>query len=126
MGAAACAGGCAPELDTARVTADRGSLGREIFTMVCDRVGAQALREDVAGVSYHAVCPPDTQGAFEYRVDQVLLPALEAAVDEDGKPFAIEQQQKNREHRVARIAAVARRRSDLIAAFDAAFAHENV
>ena len=94
--------------------------------MVCDRVGAQALREDVAGVSYHAVCHPDAQGAFEDRVDQVVLPALEAAVDVDGKPVAIEQQQKNREHRVARIEAVARRRSDLIAAFDAAFAHENV
>ena len=127
VGTAACAGGCAPEFDTRRVTANRGSLGREMFTMVCDRVGAQALREDVAGASYHDVCHPSAQGEFKDQVDQVLLPALEAAaVDVDGQPVAIEQQQKNREHRVARIEAVARRRGDLIAAFDGAFAHENV
>ncbi len=126
VGTAACAGGCAPDFDTHRVTDDRGSLGREMFTMVCDRVGAQALREDIAGASYHDVCHANAQGEFKDQVEQVLLPSLEAAVDVDGRPVAIEQQQKNREHRIARIEAVARRRSDLIGAFDTAFAHENI
>ena len=126
VGTAACAGGCAPDFDTQRVTANRGSLGREMFTMVCDRVGAQALREDVAAASYHDVCHANAQGEFKDQVDQFLLPALEAAVDVDGKPVAIEQQRKNRDHRIARIEAVARRRNDLIGAFDTAFAHENI
>ena len=68
--------GCAPEFDTNRVTANRGTLGREMFTMVCDRVGAQALREDVAGVSYHAVCHADTKGEFANEVDSAMLPPL--------------------------------------------------
>ncbi|CAN5894262.1 hypothetical protein BH11MYX4_BH11MYX4_28810 [soil metagenome] len=126
VGTAACAGGCAPEFDTNRVTAGRGSLGREMFTMVCDRVGAQALREDVAGASYHDVCHANAQGEFKDRVDEALLPALEAAVDVDGKAVPLEQQASNRVHRIARIEAVARRRADLVAAFDTAFAHEDI
>lgn len=115
---------CAPDFDTVRVTGTRGTLGREMYTMVCDRVGAQALREDVAGISYHAVCHADESGAFVDRVDVAKLPELEDAFDVDGKPVTIEQQVKNRQHRVARIEAVARRRDDLIAAFDTAFANE--
>ena len=118
--------GCAADFDTSRVTPRRGTLGREMFTMVCDRVGAQALREDVAGVSYHAVCHADETGSFTDVVDVAKLPELSDAVDVDGKPVSIEQQVKNRNHRVARIQAVARRRDDLIAAFDAAFANELV
>ena len=116
--------GCAADFDTNRVTPTRGTLGREMFTMVCDRVGAQALREDVAGVSYHAVCHADANGAFTDEVDVAKLPELGEAVDVDGKPVSIEQQVENRKHRVARIQAVARRRDDLIAAFDTAFANE--
>ncbi len=119
-------GGCAPDLNANRVTSNRGSLGREMFTMVCDRVGAQALREDVAGVSYHAVCHANPQGEFADKVHEVLLPPLDEADDIDGKPVSVEQQVKNRDHRIARIHAVARRRHDLIDAFDTAFAHENI
>jgi hypothetical protein len=126
VGTAACAGGCAPEFDTNRVTATRGSLGREMYTMVCDRVGAQALREDVAGASYHDVCHANAQGEFSDRVDVTKLTPVGDAVDVDGKSVTVEQQQKNREHRIARVEAVARRRNDLIGAFDAAFAHEPI
>ncbi|MDB4933452.1 MAG: hypothetical protein JWP87_424, partial [Labilithrix sp.] len=118
--------GCAPELDTNRAGGKRGTLGREMYTMVCDRVGAQALREDVAGVSYHAVCHADANGDFVNEVDIAKLPELGEAFDVDGKPVSIDQQVKNREHRIARIQAVARRRDDLIAAFDAAFANEAI
>ena len=94
--------------------------------MVCDRVGAQALREDVAGISYHSVCHADDNGMFVDQVDTAKLPELSDAVDVDGKPVTIDQQVKNREHRIARIQAVARRRDDLIAAFDTAFANEAI
>ena len=126
VGAAACAGGCAPELDTRRVTSNRGSLGREMYTMICDRVGAQALREDVAGASYHSVCHASPQGEFADHVDLTKLTPIEEAVDVDGKPVTLEQQLRNREHRIARVEAVARRRQDLVVAFDTAFAHENI
>jgi hypothetical protein len=124
--AACVAGGCAGEFDTTRQTPERGSIGREMYTMICDRVGAQALREDVAGTSYHAVCHADASGAFADEVDTGKLLPLGPAVDESGKPVSLEQQKANREHRIARIEALARRRDDLIRAFDAAFADETI
>jgi hypothetical protein len=126
IGAGGSGTACAPEFDTVRVTGTRGSLGREMYTMVCDRVGAQALREDVAGISYHSVCHADENGVFVDRVDRTKLPELDDAFDVDGKPVTIDQQVKNRDHRIARIEAVARRRDDLIAAFDTAFANEAI
>ena len=121
-GTAACTG----DFDTNRQTPKRGSLGQEMFTMVCDRVGAQALREDVAGLSYHDVCHANAAGEFATKVDLSKLTPISEAVDTQGKPVAIEQQQKNRDHRIARIEALARRRVDLVDAFDAAFANEMI
>lgn len=118
--------GCAPDFETSRVTPPRGSLGREMYTMVCDRVGAQALREDVAGISYHDVCHANAKGEFASKVDQTKLPPLVDALDVKGNPVSVEQQRKNRDHRVARIEALARRRDDLIRAFDDAFANEPI
>ncbi len=51
---AAVVAGCTSDFDTTRVVPPRGTIGREIFTVLCDRVGANALREDVLGASYHA------------------------------------------------------------------------
>ena len=46
---------CAEELDTSRQVPARGSAGEEIFGVVCDRLGAQALREDLSGGSQVSV-----------------------------------------------------------------------
>lgn len=129
LGALACSGpGCAGDFDTARTTAPRGSLGRELYTLVCDRVGAQALREDITGASFHDVCHADPSGEFRSTtVDAALLPALDPnAEDVRGEDVTLEQQAKNRAHRIARIEALARRRDDLIEAFDVAFANEPI
>lgn len=125
----ACASsGCAGDFDTTRVTPARGSLGRELFTVVCDRVGAQALREDITGASYRDVCHADATGAFaSVTVDASRLPPLDpVAVDVEGRAVSVEQQQANRDHRIARIEALARRRDDLILAFDSAFTNETL
>lgn len=124
---AAVAAGCAGEFDTSRQTAKRGTLGREMYSLVCDRVGAQALREDVTGASFHAACHADGDGNFANEVDRSKLPPLDASArDVDGRPVSLEQQQARRAYRIARIEAVARRRDDLIAAFDSAFTGEVV
>ncbi len=117
--------GCG-DFETDRKTPERGSLGREMYTMICDRVGAQALREDITGASYHAVCHADEKGAFADEVDREKLPELAPADDEEGNPVSVEQQRKNRSYRIARIEALARRRDDLIGAFDVAFADEKI
>lgn len=117
---------CAGDFDKSRQTPKRGSLGQEMYTMVCDRVGAQALREDVAGLSYHDVCHANAAGEFATKVASEKLPPISDAFDTKGKPVSLEQQEKNRDHRIARIEALARRREDLISAFDAAFANEAI
>jgi hypothetical protein len=120
--------GCAGDFDTTRSPAPRGSLGRELYTLVCDRIGAQALREDITGASYHDVCHADAAGNFaQSAVVTTLLPPLDpAARSADGTPVSLEQQEKNRANRVARIEALARRRDDLIGAFDAALTNEPI
>ncbi|HEY8075027.1 MAG TPA: hypothetical protein VIF62_12980, partial [Labilithrix sp.] len=95
--------------------------------MVCDRVGAQALREDVTGASFHDVCHANADGQFADKVDRSqLLPLDPSALDVNGNPVTLDQQQANRDHRVARVESLARRRQDLIAAFDTAFANEPI
>jgi hypothetical protein len=116
------AGSACADFDTTRVVPPRGTLGRELYSLVCDRVGANALREDVTASSYHDICHQRADGSYQTEVDQSLLVALDPnAVDVDGKPVPLADQQKHRAYRVARIEALARRREDLIKAFDAAF-----
>src|SRR5207244_8879967 len=75
---AATTASCAGDFDTTRVTPPRGSLGRELYSMVCGRVGAQALRQDVTGGSYHAICHPHpATGKYDDQVDQALLGHLD-------------------------------------------------
>jgi hypothetical protein len=114
--------GCTSDLDTTRVAPPRGTLGREIFTVLCDRVGANALREDVLGASYHAVCHADANGTFADSVDQSQLVALDpSTTDVNGNPVPMDVQIAARGYHVARIEALARDRDKLIAAFDASF-----
>src|SRR5437660_7115514 len=94
--------GCSGDFDMNRATPPRGSLGRELYSMVCDRVGAQALREDVTGGSYHAICHPDpATGKYAEKVDQALLVDLDpSAVDTSGKPVALDVQKQHRKYRI--------------------------
>src|SRR5580700_6130229 len=114
VGAAACS-----DFSTNRVVPPRGTFGTELYTVVCDRVGAQSLREDVTGASFAAVCHPDANGNFASQVDQSLLPELTATTNQAGQPVTLAQQQANRALNVARVEALARDRVELVGAFDA-------
>src|SRR5712691_6616858 len=122
-GLALLAFGCGGDFNLERSTPPRGSLGRELYSLVCDRVGAQALREDVTAISYHGVCHPDpVPGAYVDQVDaSKLVPLDPHALDVDGHPVDLARQQRNRLYRIARIETLGRRREDLVKAFDAAF-----
>ena len=122
LGLAAVSAGCASDFDTTRVVPPRGSLGEEMYTVICDRVGANALREDVTGASYHAVCHADASGSYATTVDQSLLVPLDPnAVNVDGVPVPLAVEEQDRAYHVARIEAVGRHRLDLTDAFNAAF-----
>ncbi len=113
--------GCG-DFSTSRTTAPRGTLGTELFVLICNRVGAQSLREDVTGDSYSGICHPDpTTGVYATAVDTTLLPPLEeGAVDGDGNPVSMATEQTDRAYNIARIEAVGRDRASIIAALDAA------
>lgn len=119
---------CADEFDTSRTLPKRGSVGEEMFGVICDRVGAQALREDMTGESFRKVChKPTAKGDFADKVDESVLPAMDPdAIDTKGRRVSIETQKKNRAYAVGRIEALARRRSELIQAFDATFPERNI
>jgi hypothetical protein len=114
---------CANDLDTSRQPAPRGSIGEELYGVICDRVGSQALHEDMTGASFEGICHKSlTTGAFADKVDQQRLPPpTEGARDIKDQPVSVEDQSANRLYAVNRIEALARRRADLIEAFDATF-----
>ncbi len=117
--AATAAGACSSDFDTSRKTPPRGSVGRELYSLVCDRVGAQALREDVTASSFHGICHPDAKGAYWPNVRVEALPKITGPLfDIYGDRVDVETQQKNRAYRVARIEALGRHREELVAAFD--------
>ncbi len=110
------------EFDTERTPPKRGSVGQEMFGVICDRVSAQALREDLTGESFRDVCHKPFNGEFADTVDQSKLPPVTAGlVDENDKVVPLEKQRADREKAIGRIEALARRRDDLIRAFDATF-----
>ncbi|MDB4933393.1 MAG: hypothetical protein JWP87_365 [Labilithrix sp.] len=118
---------CAPELDTSRPLPKRGSVGEEMFGVICDRVGAQALREDLTGDSFRGVCHKPPGGEFADTVDVSKLPALDpSAANEKGELVSVEQQKKNRDVAVGRVEALARRRADLVRALDATFPEQKI
>ena len=113
--------GCS-DFTTTRNVPPRGTLGREMFTVLCDRVAAQALPEDVSGASWHPVCHADANGGFATKVDaSKLVPLDPNAVDVHGVAVPLSVQQADRAYRIARIEALARDRDRVITALDAAF-----
>src|SRR5215813_773131 len=85
----------------------RDTLGSQIFGVLCDRVGAQALREDLTGGSYENVC----HGSAD-KVDASRLPPAASG--------------EVRERAIAKIEALARHRNALIAALDVVFPDDKV
>src|SRR4051794_10975641 len=98
---------CAEDIDTTRVVPKRGTLGEELFAVLCDRVASQALHEDLTAASFKGVCHKSAKGTYAKSVDQAQLPAAEeSAVDKNGKPVSVDQQKQNRATAVARIEAL--------------------
>ncbi len=48
--------GCAEELDTTRVEQERGTLGAEIYEVVCQRIASEENPSDVSGRESRALC----------------------------------------------------------------------
>jgi hypothetical protein len=114
---------CAPDFSTDRTPVKPTTLGRVLYSVVCDRVGAQSLPTDVTASSFHAICHPDpTTGAYATKVDVSQLPALEdPAYTPSGQRVPLAQQESARVYEVARVEALGRDREGIVAALDATF-----
>ncbi len=114
---------CTPSFDATRTIPERGTLGEELYGVVCDRLGAQSLHEDLSGASYASIC----HRPFGDTVDQSQLPALvDGQPNLDGQPVPLGQQQAERAYGVGRLQTLAEHRSALIAALDATFLDQTI
>ena len=107
--AAIMAAACAGNFDTKRVERPyekEASLGQEVFGVLCDRLGASVLAEDLDGTSYHPLCHPDAKGKYADTVNTYTLPPV-------GGGAAI-----TRNLAVAKLEKLATRRDDLVRAFN--------
>jgi hypothetical protein len=106
---AICAASCAGNFDTTRVERPferQASLGQEVFGVLCDRVGASVLAEDLEGRSYHGLCHPDASGKYDDKVDSFRLPPVAGSAA------------LTRNLAVAKLERMADRRQDIIRAVD--------
>jgi hypothetical protein len=118
---------CTGDLDTSRTPPPRGTLGEELYGVVCDRVGAQSLHEDLSGGSYRGICHRRSDGTFADSVDTTLLPALaDGQPDVGGNPVPLAKQQQDRAYGIARVETLGRHRTDLISALDVTFPDSQV
>ncbi len=100
---------CSGDFNTSRPPAQKTTLGDDIYSVLCDRVGASGLSEDLSGASYHALCHMAPDGTYAGKVDETLLPAVAGSAV------------LPRKYAIAKLEAMARRRKDLIKALNKTF-----
>ncbi|MFO0616620.1 MAG: hypothetical protein U0414_28765 [Polyangiaceae bacterium] len=98
------------ELDTTRKPRPEATFGDDLYGVLCDRVGAEVFQEDLDGDSYRPVCHYDNTGTYADTVDVSNLPEPKGDVAVEARRLA-----------TAKMEALARRRSDLVRAFNALF-----
>lgn len=96
------------DFDTKRVPPKAATLGDDMYGVFCDRVGASAFPEDLAGYSYQAICHYNAQGQYGDKVDSSALP-----------PPGNAAQKAARQRSIAKLERMAQRRSDLVRALNA-------
>ncbi|MEZ4370494.1 MAG: hypothetical protein R3B07_06695 [Polyangiaceae bacterium] len=105
---------CSSDFDTTRRAPPPSTLGDDMYSALCDRLGASVLTEDLEGASYRGICHIDASGKYADKVDTKPLGTLqgEAAL--------------TRQFAISKLEAMARRRSQLIDAFNATFPDDEI
>src|SRR5271163_4935904 len=71
---------CSNDFDATRGAPSQATLGADLFSVVCDRVGGQSLHEDLSGASYRSICHgengDEVYGADSFKVNQAALPPI--------------------------------------------------
>jgi hypothetical protein len=101
---------CENSIDTERKVKSLGTLGDDMYGVMCDRLGASSFNEDITGASYRSVCHYDQNGVYGNGVDVSLLPDPPTDVAREARRLSI-----------AKLDRMVQYRDELIAAFNAAF-----
>lgn len=116
--ASACAGlclaACSGDFDTTRRAPPASTLGDDMYSALCDRLGASVFTEDLEGASYRGICHINSAGKYSDTVDLEPLGVVQG------------QAALARELAISKLEAVARRRALLIDAFNATFPDDEV
>jgi hypothetical protein len=110
VAAAWAASSCNAPIDTTRQAPPKATLGDDVFGVFCDRVGASAITEDLAGASYQALCHYAANGMYGDAVDERLLPKPQGDAAREARKLAL-----------AKMDAMRRHRSEFIRAINVAF-----
>ena len=103
-------GGCDDGIDTQRIAPPKATLGDDIYSVMCDRLGASSFNEDLTGASFHAICHFDENAQYGNEVDTSVLPTVSGGAALQARQLSI-----------AKLELMAERRSALIHAINAAF-----
>jgi len=97
-------------IETEREAGPEVTLGDDIYSLMCDRLGASSLSEDLLGASYREICHSDRNGNYGDTVDETVLPPVKGDAPIRARSLSI-----------AKMETMARHRPKLIQAFNAAF-----
>jgi hypothetical protein len=120
------AAACSNDFDASRNIPPRGTLGADLFGVVCDRMGGQSLHEDLSGGSFRVLCHGENgDGVFgdaSLHVDTSKLPPITGdRPNLDAGIVSADQQNADRNYGIARLERLAKDRATLVAALDATF-----
>lgn len=101
---------CHEEIDTTRAKRFEATFGDDLYGVLCDRLGASSLQEDMTGDSYDGICHYDAEGKYEDKVDVKQLPRTKGGRSDEARRLSVAKMEK-----------LAARRAELVRAFNAAF-----
>lgn len=106
---------CDHGIDTRREAGPTATLGDDIYGLLCDRLGASTITEDLTGASYHDVCHFDEDGVYGNEVDTSVLPTPSTDAAREARRLS-----------VAKLERMAAHRTSLVRAFNAAFPDRDI
>ena len=105
---------CSSDFDTTRRAPPKSTLGDDMYSALCDRLGASVFTEDLEGASYRGICHIDAAGNYKDTVETKYLGTVQGT-------GALA-----RQYAISKLEAMARRRGQLIDAFNATFPDDEV
>ncbi|MBX3185126.1 MAG: hypothetical protein KIT72_00080 [Polyangiaceae bacterium] len=102
------------EFDDTRKPAPASTLGDDVYSALCNRVGAAALTEDLEGFSYRSICNINSAGQYGDTVDERYLGVVQGSAA------------LTRALAISKLEALAQRRPQLIRSINATFPAETI